>query len=70
MIQYNLARLRSMPANQKYLDGFDRMRCEFMGEDGERCGLWKVEPGDFCHKHAQPPEGMRGRPARTKLEIR
>ena len=51
MIQYNLDRLKSAPANRAYLDGFERMRCGFICEDGERCKLWKVEPGDTCRKH-------------------
>jgi hypothetical protein len=53
VIQYNLARLKSAPANRAYLDGFERMRCTFVHEDGQRCKRWKVENSDFCAVHVK-----------------
>lgn len=52
MIQYNLARLRSAPANRNYLAGFDRMLCQSYG-----CKSWRSGEGRYCVMHAQPPEG-------------
>ena len=63
MIQYNLARLRSAPANRAYLDGFERMRCEFVDQDGERCKGWKGN-GDYCRLHT--PEEAKPDEAQTR----
>lgn len=57
MIQYNLARLRSMPANQNYLDGFERMRCEAIQKDGERCKKWKEGDSAWCWEHSADNAG-------------
>ena len=46
MIQYNLERLRSAPANTNYRKGFDAMLCEQPG-----CSRWKTGEGKYCNSH-------------------
>jgi len=50
MIQYNLARLRSMPATNGYRRGFDAMKCAEPG-----CNRWRIdEELRYCRRHIDP----------------